>query len=113
MTMIAKQSRLRRPMKSVLPPDATNPHHLPAVPVILRNAKLRLAAGDPVKYQRKAWKTKHRPETWKTLEITIPKEVAEVAGLEEGMTMVCEGYAGGTIRMFPAGDCMSRDEEII
>ena len=45
--------------------------------------------------------------------ITIPHEIMEVAGVQPGVTMVVEGYAKGIIRIFPAGDIMNREEEMI
>ena len=105
-------SVLRRPAKSVLPPGVGG-EPLPSTPILIRNSKIRLAAGDPIRYQKAAWKTKKGSHVWKTLEITIPRPVVEVAGLEEGMTMVVEGYKDGVVRMFPAGDAMSREEELI
>jgi hypothetical protein len=46
------------------------------------------------------------------MEITIPREIAEVTGVEAAMTMCIEGYADGRIRIFPAGDLMSKGEPI-
>lgn len=50
---------------------------------------------------------------WETLEVTIPREICEICGYEAGMTVCLEAYVNGRIRMFPAGDLMSREEELL
>jgi hypothetical protein len=42
--------------------------------------------------------------------LTIPREVALATGMEAGMTVVMEGYADGRVRVFPAGDLVTRSE---
>jgi hypothetical protein len=116
-----KRSRIRihrplhsitaRPAKSIIPPDVVD-GGLPVRPVLVRQSKLRYATYSSQKPTKASELSK--PEyVWKTLEITIPREIVESSGWEAGMTVCMESYVDGRIRMFPAGDVMERDEEQI
>lgn len=84
----------------------------PDRPLLIRPTKLRFARN--LKSQIKTKRhTNPRVYRWQTMEITIPMEIVEVTGLEAGMTMVIEGYRDGRIRMYPAGDVVSREERLI
>src|SRR5208337_444147 len=50
---------------------------------------------------------------WIPLAVTIPREIVEAAGFEAGMTMIVEGYKDGRIRIFPAGDMVSREDAMV
>lgn len=103
------RSIIRRPARSVLAPDTVDGPSGP--PVMLRFAKIRYANPPAIKLPAKAWR---KPgHTWNSLEIVIPREIAEIAGFEAGMTLCMEVYGDSRVRMFPAGDVMSRDEEAI
>jgi hypothetical protein len=45
--------------------------------------------------------------------VTIRRELLDVSGIEVGATMILEAYADGIIRMFLAGDLMSRGDEMV
>ena len=59
---------------------------------------------------RKLKGNRKSPSQWQTIEISIPREIAEIAGWEVGMTIAQEAYGDGRIRMFPAGDLMSKED---
>jgi hypothetical protein len=50
---------------------------------------------------------------WRSLEITIPRDIVELTGVEAGITMCVEAYVDGRIRIFPAGDLMSREDATV
>lgn len=74
-------------------------------PIVVRMAKLR-----PV-YKR-LYRTKLRGQTPEVAAVVgISRDVMKVTGLEPGSMMIVEGYADQTIRLFPAGDAVTRNED--
>jgi hypothetical protein len=107
------RSPYRRQPKSVIPPDVVD-GQVQGRPAIMRQARLRFAAKyHPGNKTRKASKHAPKPHEWKPLEISIPREVVESAGWEQGMMINMESYVDGRIRMYPAGDVLTREEEMI
>ena len=94
-----------RAAKTVTPPLDPNAGG-PDRPVLMRMAKLRYAYR--IRKPRKKGMVVHTSAL-----ITIPKEILEVSGIEVGMTMMIEGYRDGRVRMFPAGDMMSREDQLV
>jgi len=99
---------LRRPAKAVLPPDVVD-GGTPDRPILMRQSVLRYA------YRaRKIWKGKPvKDGWWQSLIVGVPREIIETAGWEPGMTLVMEAYVDGRVRMYPAGDVVSREEELV
>ena len=104
-----KRIIIRRPAKSILPPDVVDGGP-PDRPILVRHGTVRYAAT----YTPLTVKANHRYDRkWKSIEVTIPREIAETAGWEAGMTICFEAYVDGRVRLFPAGDVLSREEEQI
>ena len=76
--------------------------------MIVRLAKVRYATSARQRSLTRAGKS---PSQWQSIEVNIPREIAESTGIEAGMMLCMEAYADGRIRLFPAGDILSRDEE--
>lgn len=93
------------PAHTTLPPLDPNAGG-PDRPVLMRLAKLRYAYR--VQKARKKGNVVHTSAL-----ITIPKDILEVTGLEVGMTIMIEGYRDGRVRMFPAGDMVSREDKLV
>jgi hypothetical protein len=107
------KSITRRPAKSIIPPDIVDGGP-PDRPAIVRQTKLRYASTWHKHKQTAAsasWIKK--PHVWRTVEIVVPREIVEVAGWTEGMTLCMEGYVDGRVRVFPAGDILNREEEMV
>jgi len=102
-----RRSYTRRPAKSIIPPDVVDGGP-PDRPVIVRLAKVRYATSARQRSLTRAGKS---PSQWQSIEVNIPREIAESTGIEAGMMLCMEAYADGRIRLFPAGDILSRDEE--
>ena len=109
----------RRPAKSIIPPDVVD--GVSDRPVLVRNTRIRYAAGREQSIKNQISKKvrvgargvpKLGPK-WETIEVTIPREIAEIAGYEAGMTVCMEAYVDGRIRMFTAGDILSREDELL
>jgi hypothetical protein len=103
------RSITRRPAKSIIPPDVVDGGP-PDRPILVRTAVIRYAAPPAMRQKTGHGKAPHQ---WQTIEISIPREIAEIVGWEAGMTICQEAYVDGRIRMFPAGDLLSREEENI
>lgn len=99
-----------RPAKSIIPPDVVDGGP-PDKPILVRTSTLRYAA--TYKQLMRPKKSRGVGYQWNTLEITIPREIIEAAGWEQGMTICVEAYVDGRLRLFPAGDVLSRVEEEI
>src|SRR5208337_1285175 len=102
----------RSAAKSLLPPFPADPiSGNPDKPVLTRTSTLR--------YQRSPNRVASRSirrgggPAWIPLAVTIPREIVEAAGFEAGMTMIVEGYKDGRIRIFPAGDMVSREDSLV
>ena len=104
-----RRSFNRRPSKYTLPPDVVDGAP-PTPPVFIRLAKVRYATSAR---QRSLTGSGKSPSQWQSIEVNIPREIAEVTGIEAGMTLCLEAYADGRVRMYPAGDILSRDEEAV
>jgi hypothetical protein len=100
------RSVTRRPAKAILPPDVVDGGP-PDRPIIVRISKVRFAASPAM---RKLKGNRKSPSQWQTIEISIPREIAEITGWEVGMTIAQEAYTDGRIRMYPAGDVLSRED---
>ena len=79
-------------------------------PVLVRVVRIRRSAYSE---RVKARHSQSSFDRWVSLEITIPREIAEVAGLEAGATMCLEAYSDGRVRLYAAGDLMSREDKMI
>jgi hypothetical protein len=82
-------------------------------PVVIRSAVIRYQRTrnkSEVKRSFNKTTTKTGEPFWMPLMLTIPREVALATGMEAGMTVVMEGYADGRVRVFPAGDLVTRSE---
>jgi hypothetical protein len=101
-----------RTPKSILPPIDL-PAGGPDRPVLVRVVKLRYAANSNAANGKTTRTRASGPAGWRSMEITIPREIAEVTGIEAGMTMCVEGYVDGRVRIFPAGDLLSRDDTTV
>ena len=101
-----------RTAKPILPPIdlATGG---PDRPVLIRTVKLRYASNSQAAQETGTRNRDGRPAAWQSLEITIPREIAEVTGVGAGITMCIEGYVDGRIRIFPAGDLVTREDAIV
>ena len=109
----ADRSPYRRQPKSIIPPDVVD-GQVQGRPVIMRQNRLRYASKyHPGSKTRKARKNLQKPHEWKTVEITLPREVVESAGWEVGMMINMESYVDGRIRMYPAGDVVPAEEEMV
>lgn len=110
---------VRRAAKSILPPDVVD--GASDRPILVRNSRVRYACGRTPKGKIKMalprglgpGRVPVLGPKWETLEITIPREIAEISGYEAGMTVCLEAYVDGRIRMFQAGDILSREEELL
>ena len=116
-TLIPRSNRPRT-AKSTIPPDVAAgqpPGVAPARPILLRMVTLRFNVNPNTPHaQSRARLGKGEPmNRWMALEVTVPRAVVEVAGWEPGMTICVEAYTDGRVRMYPAGDMMSREEEMI
>ncbi len=100
-----------RTVKS-MPPDVVDGAP-PDRPVLIRMVRLRYASNSQAAREKGTHNRDGRPAAWRSLEITIPREIVEVTGVEAGITMCLEGYVDGRIRIFPAGDLMSREDEMV
>lgn len=94
----------------MIPPDVVDGGQ-EGRPVLVRNSKLRYATS--AKQRTYKTKTGQKYGNWLTIEVTIPREIVEITGWEVGMTLCMEAYVDGRIRVFPAGDVLSREEEKI
>jgi hypothetical protein len=92
-----------------MPPDVVD-GGLPDRPVLIRMVRMRYASNSRAAKKKRTHDRVDGPATWRSLEITIPREIAEVTGVEAGITMCVEGYVDGRIRIFPAGDLVSRED---
>ena len=109
----AERSVPRRQPKSFIPPDVVD-GKVSSRPAIVRQAKLRYAAKYlPPTKTRKASKNFQPAHQWKSLEITLPRAVVEVAGLEPEMMIQMEAYVGGWVRLYAAGDVITREDEMV
>jgi hypothetical protein len=98
--------------KSIMPPDVVDGGP-PDRPVLVRVVKLKYASNSQAARERGARNRDGRPAAWRSLEITIPREIVEVTGVEAGMSMCLEGYVDGRVKIFPAGDLMSREDAMV
>ena len=112
MTRRPSRSILRRPAKSILPPDVVDGGP-PDRPVLVRQAKLRYNRPNVTVQALRNYRKRFPDHQWRPVEITIPREIIETAGWEPDMTICMEAYVDGRVRMFPAGDRLSREEELL
>jgi hypothetical protein len=97
-----------RTAKSITPSDVVDGGP-PDRPVLIRTVRLRYASNSQSAREKGTRNRDGRPATWRSLEITIPREIVEVTGVEAGITMCVEGYVDGRIRIFPAVDLVSKE----
>lgn len=70
-------------------------------PVVVRTSKARRA------YKQKGM-TK---ATHTSIVMTIPRDILDATGIQDGHTLVVSGYADGSFKVERAGDLMSADDE--
>ena len=133
----AKRAVLRTPRSKPLPPrhlanrsatkldpaTITDPNTmLRDRPLLVRTGLLRYAYKDKDskgnkfgdKYRKSLAKSRKviNPR-WMSICVTIPREIIEVCGLEQGMTMVIAGYLNRKVVIYPAGDVMKAEDLMI
>jgi hypothetical protein len=106
-----------RATKTIIPPSVAAemaPEGPMGKPILLRLVRLRYNNNPHTPYARALAKMgKGEPlHRWRAIEITVPKEAIEITGWEAGMTICIEIYRD-SLRMYTAGDVVSREEELI